>query len=53
MTKNEKLSLLITPDKFIEERPAMISFDNNEIQECIFTAFNVINAQCANLAQEV
>lgn len=53
MTKNEKLSLLITPEKFIEERPAMISFDNNEIQECIFTAFNVINAQCANLPQEV
>lgn len=47
--KNEIISILLTPQKFLVERPAMSSFQDGEIQEAIYAAFNLINGECANL----
>lgn len=53
MNKQELIAALITPEKFLLERPAMNAFTIDEIQEGIYTAFNLINAECRGLPIEV
>lgn len=53
MSKNENIFRLLDVSTFLEERPAMSAFGENEIQEGILTAFNLINGECANLPYKV
>lgn len=53
MNKNEIISILLTPKKFLQERPAMSAFQEVEVQEAIFASFNLINGECANLPMQV
>lgn len=53
MSKKENIALLLNVDMFLEERPAMTVFGQDEIQEGIYTAFNLINGECANLPLKV
>lgn len=53
MSKKENIALLLTPSVFWDERPAMTGFMENEVQEGINTAFNLINAECGNLPYKV
>lgn len=53
MSKNENIFRLLDVSTFLEERPAMSAFGENEIQEGILTSFNLINGECANLPYKV
>lgn len=53
MNKNENIFRLLDVSTFLEERPAMSAFGENEIQEGILTSFNLINGECANLPYKV
>lgn len=53
MSFKENIALLLTPNGFWDERPAMTTFMENEVQEGINTAFNLINAECGNLPYKV
>lgn len=51
--KKQNIALLLTPDGFWDERPAMTSFMETEVQEGINASFNLINAECSNLPYKV
>lgn len=53
MNKNDIISKLIDDEKFLVERPAMTAFRPEEIQEAIYTSFNLINAECSGLPIKV
>ena len=53
MSKKENIALLLNVSTFLDERPAMTTFSQEEILEGIYTAFNLINGECANLPLKV
>ena len=53
MSKKENIALLLNVSLFLDERPAMTAFSQEEILEGIYTAFNLINGECANLPLKV
>lgn len=53
MTKQELISRLLTPERFLSIRTAMNGFSDNEIQEAIYTAFDLINGVCTGLPYQV
>lgn len=53
MSKNDNINKLVSIEIFKEERPAMVVFQDEEIQEAILSSFNLINGECANLPLQV
>ena len=51
-TETTKL-VFLTPEEFLELRPAMSTFTNEEIQECINSSTEILNALCNGLVEKV
>lgn len=45
--------VFLSVDDFLQLRPAMSTFDDNEIQECINTSTELLNALCNGLVEQV
>lgn len=45
--------VFLTPEEFLELRPAMSTFTNEEIQECINSSTEILNALCNGLVEKV
>lgn len=53
LTAEQKTATLLTVDMFKESRPNMVSFSNEEIQECINTSIDMLDALCGGLILQV
>lgn len=49
----EKIKTYLTVEDFIENRPTMTTFSNEEIQECIYTTADMLDGLCNGLISRV
>lgn len=53
LTPQQKMSTLLSVDSFKNARPNMVSFSDSEIQECINTSMDMLDALCGGLISQV